>query len=161
MQELFFTTKSSPNTTTALLDLFPNFPQATPTSWILNFHHWCLLLSLPWRYQDKPTAVPQFGEGEISSTRRERIFPLGKGKEMEKYLEHIWIALTSLVTTCQTAQITCDHHGEAPKKGKDGRQNLGGVLVCWSWGFFVGYFGDLVWVLTAQDASDVLLSDSC
>lgn len=81
-------------------------------------------------------------ERERFLAREERISPLGTGK-MEKYLEHSLIASTSLVTTCQTAQITCDHHGEAPKKGKDVRQNLGGVLVCWGWGFLLDFLG--VW----------------
>lgn len=96
------------------------------------------------------TAVPQSGEGEISSIRREILSPWNRKRD-EKYLEDSLIALTSLVTTCQTAQITYDHHGEAPKKGRDVRQNLGGlggILVCWDWVvlvFFVGFFGGGGW----------------
>lgn len=149
MQRQFFTANSSPNTTTPSLDLFPNFPQATPTSWILNFHHWCLIQSLPWSCQINQMQYLSL-ERERFLAWEERISPLGTGKEMEKHLEDNLIASTSLETTCQTAQTACEHHGEAPKKGRDVRQNLGGILVCWGFlGVWFGFYSSCQWC-TAQ-----------
>lgn len=90
--------------------------------------------------------------------QEERIFPLGTGKEMEKYLGDGLIASTSLVTTCQTAQVACDHLSESTKEGQRCKAELGGYeryFGFWGWGFLRVRF------LRAQVTSDVLLSDSC
>lgn len=118
-------------------------PWLSPTSWTLNFPHWYLTLSLPWSCQDKPTAVPQSGEGEISSMRRENFSPWnrkGDGKISWRWFDSLDI-LSNHLSDCTDNLWPSWGSTKERQRCKAELGGLGRYFGLLSLGFFRVWFG--------------------